>query len=562
MVGVLVADDQRLNRILLKRTLPSDRYRIYEARDGLRAVEAFDRHRPEVVLLDLDMPELDGIEVARRIRRLEEGGREPAHILMITAFDDPSTLQSALQAGADDFVGKPFNDMVLKAKLQAAERTRGLFRQLQEKTRTLEALRAQARQEEVVAERVMARTLRTPSLDLPIFRGYSKSRDVFNGDLRLAAVLPDGCIRVLLGDFAGHGLQAAVGCLPVSSQFERMCQQGQGLDGFCRDANERLRRVLPSGKFLAVVVMDLDLSNGNARILNAGLPPVYLRSADRQVRTFESRNLPLGVVCDAQFEIESVQFDAGARWFLYSDGLIEASSPTGEAFGTGRLEALVSDRNLPNTEVFAWIVDALRSHQDQTEPEDDITLLEVRCDPSLETGTLGRWYEVPHRGGIVARSVLRFTPHLLRSDPMSVATSFLEQIPELAEHRSQAFTVVSELFNNALDHGVLGLDSSQKKTLEGFSEYYRLREARLEELKEGFVELQMEVRRDLERLEMRIVIEDSGPGFDWRRTLRECDRLDRPYGRGIPMVRGLCERLRYVDPGNRVCASMSWERPG
>jgi type IV pilus assembly protein PilB len=118
-VTVLVVDDDPSMRALLQ-TVLADGYRVVEAEDGETALAWFERDRPEVVLLDLELPGLDGIEVTRRIRALDD--RAATAILAVTGIEDPATEVEGLLAGIDDYVTKPFEEEVLVARIQAALR--------------------------------------------------------------------------------------------------------------------------------------------------------------------------------------------------------------------------------------------------------------------------------------------------------------------------------------------------------------------------------------------------------------------------------------------------------
>ena len=117
---VLVADDDAPTRILVRGALEPDGWTVEEATDGVNACEAFERVQPDIVLLDVGMPNLDGFEACARLRTLRGGRHIP--VMMITARDDPEAVARAYEAGATDFLSKPFNFTILRQRLEHMHR--------------------------------------------------------------------------------------------------------------------------------------------------------------------------------------------------------------------------------------------------------------------------------------------------------------------------------------------------------------------------------------------------------------------------------------------------------
>ncbi|MCA9752459.1 MAG: ATP-binding protein [Gemmatimonadetes bacterium] len=160
-----------------------------------------------------------------------------------------------------------------------------------------------------------------------------------------------------------------------------------------------------------------------------------------------------------------------------------------------------------------------------------------------------------------SRIGLEFGALALRAaDPLPPLLELMAGLPGLTERRQELFVILSELFYNALDHGLLGIDSSIKDQEDGFERFYRLRESRRARLTEGSIRLDVEVRAEPNGSggEVRICVEDSGPGFDLERELPRFEQNLGAAGRGIPLVRSLCREMRFVPPGNRVEVVYAW----
>jgi two-component sensor histidine kinase len=121
------------------------------------------------------------------------------------------------------------------------------------------------------------------------------------------------------------------------------------------------------------------------------------------------------------------------------------------------------------------------------------------------------------------------------------------------------YNVLSELYSNALEHGVLGLDSSLKRDATGFARYYQERNARLDELGDGHVRVHLHVTPQGDGGRLVIEVEDSGKGFDVAKVLaRPLDR-DRLSGRGVSLVRQLCHQASWSDDGRNARVEFFWE---
>ena len=555
-IRVLVADDQRINRIILRRQLDPSKYEVVEAENGREALEKFDASQPDVVLLDVMMPVMNGFEATRAIK--QRLGHDHVPIILITARNDEDSLSEGFAAGADDFVPKPVNKVVLESRLQAALRIRNLFQTLNLSRDELKFLHAQAHREQVMAAKLMAGVLRTAALEHPMFKYRTQPMDVFNGDLLMAGETAGGRYRVVLGDFAGHGLAAAIGSLPLVTEFERLCRLDLSLKDFAQTANTNLRAVLPRDRFLAAVFIDIDPGNRAIEVINAGMPPVLVRQKGGSLRTrVESTHLPLAITEDLIDQAASAQLalEPEDRIYIYSDGVTEALNPNGEAFGEERLQSLISDGS-DGQNTFEATLSIFDAFIEGAPPEDDVTLLEIYPD---FTGAV-RPVQPKEDRPLVSRISIEVAPEMLRqADVNQLLDSWLQGIKFLDGHRAAIFAIVTELLNNAIDHGLLRLSSSMKHDLSGFQRYYEERERRLATLEEGRVDVLLEVSRRKSHWQLDIDIEDSGPGFDLTKDQAGTD--DQAHGRGITMVRGLCKSLEYQEPGNRVRASYTWEEP-
>ena len=126
---VLVADDNPADRMILRRLVERLGHQVHEAEHGQQAVELFALHSPDIVLLDALMPTMDGFEAARRIKL--HAGEDLVPIIFLTSLTETGALVKCLEAGGDDFLTKPYNPVILEAKIRAFRRMREMHQTLQ-----------------------------------------------------------------------------------------------------------------------------------------------------------------------------------------------------------------------------------------------------------------------------------------------------------------------------------------------------------------------------------------------------------------------------------------------
>lgn len=192
-------------------------HEIIEAANGNEAVALFEKEQPDLVLMDVIMPEMDGYEAVRLIKQSSADKFVP--VIFLTAINDEKGLSKCVDVGGDDFLTKPFNHVILMSKIRVMMRLIVQYRTIQEHHR-------ETQKEQQVAARVFERMIDSGSLDDPCIQQLHSSMSLFNGDILLAHEQPDGALNILLGDAMGHGLPAALGAYPVVDVFYQMAKRG------------------------------------------------------------------------------------------------------------------------------------------------------------------------------------------------------------------------------------------------------------------------------------------------------------------------------------------------
>lgn len=547
---ILIAEDSASDRLLLESLLRRQGHEVTACENGRVALEEFSRRHPDLVLLDVLMPEMDGIETARHMRA--QAGHELIPIIFLTSLNTAQDLAACLEAGGDDFLSKPYNPVIIEAKIQAFTRLRRLHIEV---TRQREHLIA----EQQAAKLIFDRIVRLGALDAPSIRYLMSPMAIFDGDVLLAARHPNGDMLLLLGDFTGHGLPAAIGIMPLAEIFYGMSAKGFGLEAILREANARLKTVLPASVFCCATAVHVRYGDRYFEVWAAGMPEGVLLQGDGSQRRVPSHHVPLGILPADEFEYRPLilEMDEESTLYLWSDGIIEARNAADEMFGEARLMALFQ---APRLDMFNHIIDSLRTFTDQDEQSDDYSLLEVRPGRDvLPLQQAGRFRQAANQPGHWVLDYTIYAESLKKQEPVPLLMNMLMQMPGLQTQGSAIGTILSELFSNALEHGLLGLTSSMKHDAEGFRRYYELRSERLQQLPaESCVHIHLETMAEGRGGVMRVRMKDSGPGFAYGTAgLRHGQPAY--YGRGLKLLASLCRRVEYFPPGNEVLVEFAWQ---
>lgn len=560
-IRMLVVEDDTTSRKILRRALERVGCEVMEAASGEEALERFAADVPDMVIMDLGLPGIDGYEATRRIKATSGDRFTP--VIFLTATTDDDALARCVAVGGDDFLTKPFSRVLLRAKIDALDRIRGLYRTVQHQRDEIERHSVRLQEEQRVAEKLFQRMV---SGDAATAHGVKKlisPASIFNGDLVLVTTTPHGATRALLADFTGHGLSAAMGALPLSDVFYAMTRKGYTLGDLVVEINRKLRRVLPTGLFCACAVMDVDPWQRRVTVWNGGLPDVLVRGSCGGIKLrLRSTHLPLAVVGDDELDActESFEIERGDRLYAYSDGLVEAHAEDGSLFGSERLEALIDGAD-DGESLFEAIAKAVRDFQRAGEQHDDVTLVEVALSDVHEQKDSEAQRASAERPPCTWSTTLELGPDALRAiDPVPLVIQGLLEIQGLDAHREKLFIVLAELFSNALEHGVLGLDSALKAQDDGFRRYYDARANRLRDLCEGFVRIVCEHTAEREHGRLVLRVEDTGRGFAPDCVERTLDANVGFSGRGIALVRSICDAIEWSNGGRRVEATYRWPR--
>ncbi len=557
---VLVVDDTRTNRVLLEAMLKKMGHLPLIAESGEEAITLFREHQPDIVLVDVMMPGMDGYETVRALRRVADTW---IPIVFVSAMGDSQDIVRGIQVGADDYLIKPVNYSILEVKLEMLHQRIRMAEQLAEQNRQLIEHKAKTEEEGQLAQEFMRRLAALDKINDPLIKLHLLPAEDFSGDLIAVARTPAGQLHVMLADSTGHGLTSALAVMPVLQPFQVMSQKGFSIAAIAGEINRKVKEYLPQNRFVAAILLSLDSENRLVEVWNGGCPPAILMNSEGDIEwKFNSTQLPLGILSSDQFDDTVERYCYGenpCQVLMSSDGAVDCADHTSLEHGMERL--LDSARGVAPVDRLEAMLEMLEERLEELESRDDIALIFVDCPADAPVELLANTPAplVEDRQGGVESIEWQFdltltAPQLKRLDVVPLLLSLVNQIePDNALIAGKLFLVMSELFNNALDHGLLKLDSTLKHDSTGMERYYEQRISTLKQLETGEIFIGLEKVRSRSGLFVRVTIRDSGDGFDHHLLKHEGEEHDeRRHGRGIALVRSLGNDMAFVGSGSEV----------
>jgi phosphoserine phosphatase RsbU/P len=380
---ILVVDDNDDNRYTLTLYLDLEGYTdVAVAHDGEEAIGRLKTERFDLVLLDVMMPRVDGYAVLTWLKG--EPRLRDLPIIMISALNEMDSVVRCIELGAVDYLLKPFNPVLLKARLGATLEKKRLRDQVNAHLERLEAELDAARKLQVG---MVPHVFPTPTADHPVdlFAMMEPAHEV-GGDLYDFFTIADGRLCFLVGDVAGKGMPAALFMARTKSLIRIATELMRGADGGPAgpaDIIARVNRDLSENNddmmFVTMFFAMLAPATGEVEFCNAGHNAPYRLKGGELVPIDEPRGLILGVRPEAEYEAGRLTLAAGETIFLFTDGVTEAANPTFGMLSEERLEAVLRGASgRTSADIVAAVVAEVKRFAGTALPSDDITMLALR----------------------------------------------------------------------------------------------------------------------------------------------------------------------------------------
>jgi sigma-B regulation protein RsbU (phosphoserine phosphatase) len=385
---ILLVEDEPVTRASMAARLTRLGYRVLEAENGRVGLEVARRDRPDLIIVDWMMPEMDGPTFCEAVRR--DPLLNSSQILLMTAHDQPTQIAEGLMRGADDFLSKSASKQEITARVLAGLRTSRLVRklettsdELQSSMRQLEKKQAETEADLQAAARFVQSLLPpqgSPVHGITLAWEYQPSL-MLGGDLFGVMAIDEDHLGFYILDASGHGVAAALrsASLMTFLRGENILQLLGSYDpeAILFEANRRFH-LSADGEYFTLWVGQLHLPTGRLIYASAGHPGALVSSVQSPARWLTRSSFPLGFDPSAQFVSDRLFLKPADRLFLMSDGIYEVPSPTGELWGRKRFQEVIDAGKETSLSVtIASCFSAARGWQQAQQFPDDAAVLGI-----------------------------------------------------------------------------------------------------------------------------------------------------------------------------------------
>jgi serine phosphatase RsbU (regulator of sigma subunit) len=377
--NILVVDDTPANLQVLAGMLKDRGYKVRPVPSGKLALQAARRDPPDLILLDINMPEMNGYEVCGHLKADDQLKGIP--VIFISALTEQLDKVKAFAIGGVDYLTKPFQMEELHARVETHLKLRRLQLELEEYSRHLESARARLKFDLELARGVQRSFL---PLRLPEVRGYEfyahyESAHEVGGDYYDFILLPGQRVAVLLGDVAGKGVTAALLMAKLSADARFCILAEPDLAAAVTRLNSLMNQSGSSDRFVTLVAAVLDPGSHTVTLVNAGHPsPLFYHLATRTVGEATSNavaGLPLGVLDDFAYASCQVSLEPGDSILAFTDGVTEALDLHDHPLQTKGVSTAVQGEAFSTRGLGEHVVKVVKKFTAGRSQQDDIALV-------------------------------------------------------------------------------------------------------------------------------------------------------------------------------------------
>src|SRR5437762_13163349 len=310
---ILVVDDDGMSRRVLARLLNAAGYNCLVSKDGSEALGMIHERPPSLLLLDFDMPGPNGAEVLRRLRSDNDPAVAQIPAIMLTAHGSEQSEVSCLQAGADDFVTKPVNASVLRARIETQLRLRSMRQQVEQQNDELEKWRSDLERDLAAARLTQQSLIPQKPLVMPGWQVATCYRPVIQvgGDIYGWLRMKDGRTLFWIADGTRHGAAAALLTTLAKLLFHYGSVEHDTPARVMEAVNHDFRSIFGGRSFMTGMCIAVDSSTGHASIVGAGHPPLLIARRSGATETIASVAPPLGLIDHPEFSETIVDLKPG-----------------------------------------------------------------------------------------------------------------------------------------------------------------------------------------------------------------------------------------------------------
>lgn len=370
---ILAIDDHLVNLKLIEKSLSKEGYRVLSASNGPHGRRLALAELPDLILLDIQMPEEDGFEVIQFLKNTPLTASIP--VIFLTGVSEVHSKLKGFDLGAVDYITKPFHNLEVIARVR-------IHLKLSIATNSLIAEQAQKlRQISEAQESMLPLPQDHPDAKFGV---YYKALHEAGGDFYDILNISNQIKGYFVADFSGHDIKTSYMTASVKALLAQNFTPVYSPAESMKMINDVLVEILPQGKYLTSCYVQLNRDTLKLTVINAGHPPLIYAPVNGPATLLSSDGDVLGIFKDAQFGITRIDVSPGDRFFIYSDGLVESTEK--KRTWVSGAELFLSDftsiKTLSVEETPKYLVENIfKSYTNSTNgeekllPEDDIVLL-------------------------------------------------------------------------------------------------------------------------------------------------------------------------------------------
>jgi len=376
---ILIVDDSKTIVSVITNILQKD-YETCSAGNGLIAIESFQKEKPDLILMDVEMPEMNGFEACKKIKALDSENNGFTPIIFITGKGDLESMKTGLKSGAEDYLAKPFEPEELLARVQAVLRTKKLYNELMDAYAFIE------REQDIIAS--IQKSLLCHQLpDIPgfqFFADYQPSSKA-SGDYYDFIRIDKNHLGIIVADVSGHGSPAAVIMAMMRVALRSFLSTTHSPKEVLEKINQSLCDNQKAGHFITAFYGVVHLPTRKMKYASAGHNPPLLINYDTgnidELNT--EKGFPLMIHCNNDLDEKEIELPLNSKLICYTDGLTEARGMEQEMYGLERLKQNAQEmgKSMNAEKLGQALKNNVQTHLNGCEFTDDFTLVILELEP-------------------------------------------------------------------------------------------------------------------------------------------------------------------------------------
>jgi len=374
---ILVVDDEPLNINILVELL-RDNYKMMAAKSGQQALKAaHSSNKPDLILLDIMMPEMDGYEVCRQLKADENTKDIP--VIFVSAMSESLDETKGFDVGAIDYITKPISPKTLEARVETHLALTQQATELKEAHALILQQQQRMKDELNVARDIQLSMVPTifPKDDaIEIFATLKPAREI-GGDFYDAFMIDNESLCLCVGDVSGKGAPAALFMAMSKTLIKSYASSDLSTASIMTRVNNELCEGNDENLFVTVFLAILNIHTGELRFTNAGHNYPYIIKEDKTLLTLKQKHGPIVAAMDGLiYKEDLITLNKFDTLFLYTDGVTEAMNSSEELYGEKRLENfLLSHECKEVKECVNLLMEDISAYENCSDQTDDITIL-------------------------------------------------------------------------------------------------------------------------------------------------------------------------------------------